>query len=178
MEHVIAQVNVGRLAAPLDSDQLADFVAALDPVNAAADTAPGFLWRMQTEDGNATAVAGFEADAEGAPGGILINMSVWESVESLAEYVYNDTTHRAVLRCRREWFERMTDAFTTVWWIPRGHIPTVAEAEERIRHLRAHGPSPYAFTLRSHFPAPGSAAGSADATDGPLRSPEEWTCPA
>jgi hypothetical protein len=167
--HVIAQVNIGRLVAPLDSPQIADFVAGLDPVNAVADAAPGFIWRLQTEDGDATALRAFEDDAEGADGGILLNMSVWESVETLAAFVYGDA-HRAVLRRRREWFERMTEVYTAVWWIPRGHVPTIAEAEERLRHLRRHGPTPYAFSLRIHFPPPGTV----DAE--PLLSPEDWAC--
>jgi hypothetical protein len=170
MDYVIAQVNIGRFVAPLDSPRLADFVAGLDPVNSVADNAPGFVWRMQTEDGNATAVRGFEQDGDGAGGGILINMSVWESVEALAAYAYGDA-HRAVLRRRREWFERMKDAYAALWWIPRGHIPTVREAEDRVAHLRAHGPTPHAFTLKVHFPPPGSADAS------PLHSPEDWACP-
>ena len=169
MDYILAQINVGRLVAPLDSTQLADFVAALDPVNAVADAAPGFVWRLQTEDGNATALRAFEEDAEGADGGILVNMSVWESVEALAAYVYADA-HIAVLRRRREWFERMNDAYTALWWIPRGHIPTIREAEDRVKHLRAHGPTPHAFTLRVHFPPPDSDDLEA------LLSPEEWTC--
>jgi hypothetical protein len=171
MGYALAQVNIGRLLAPLDSPQLADFVAALDPVNAIADAAPGFLWRLQTEDGNATALRAFEADAEGADGGILINMSVWESVEALGGYVYGDA-HQAVLRRRREWFERMRDAFAALWWIPRGHVPTIPEAEDRVRHLRLHGPTPYAFTLRTHFPPPDDASGSVM----PLYGPQDWTC--
>ena len=109
MEYVVAQVNIGQLVAPLDSPQLADFVAWLEPVNAVADGAPGFVWRLQTEDGNSTALRAFEGDAEGSDGGILINMSVWESVEDLAAFVYGDA-HREVLRRRREWFERLKDA--------------------------------------------------------------------
>jgi hypothetical protein len=171
MDYVLAQVNVGRLLAPMDSPLIADFAAALDPVNALADAAPGFVWRMQTEDGNATAVRGFEQDVAGAPGGIIINMSVWESVEALAAFVYSDE-HRAVLRRRREWFSRMRDAYAALWWIPRGHIPTVGEAEDRVRQLRANGPTPRAFTLKEHFPPPDSG----DA--GLIRSPEEWACPA
>jgi hypothetical protein len=170
MEYVVAQVNIGRLVAPLDHPQLADFAAALDPVNAVADAAPGFVWRLQTEDGNATALRVFEEDAEGADGGILLNMSVWESVEALAAYVYGDA-HLAVLRRRREWFERLKDAYTALWWVPRGHVPTVEEAEDRLKHLRASGPTPYAFTLKVHFPSPDSADAS------PLHSPEDWACP-
>jgi Domain of unknown function (DUF3291) len=175
MDYVLAQVNIGRLLAPIDSPLIADFVAALDPVNAVADAAPGFVWRMETEDGNALAVRGFEPDGVGSGGGILINMSVWESVEALAAYVYGDA-HLAVLRRRREWYERMRDAYAALWWIPRGHIPTVAEAEDRVRHVRAHGPTPYAFSLKQHFPPPGDGDGDADAE--PIRSPEDWTCPA
>lgn len=171
MGYALAQVNIGRLLAPLDSSQLADFVAALDPVNAIADAAPGFLWRLQTEDGNATALRAFEEDAEGADGGILINMSVWESVEALGGYVYGDA-HLAVLRRRREWFQRMRDAYATLWWVPRGHVPTIPEAEDRVRHLRLHGPTPQAFTLRTHFPPPDDASGSAL----PRYSPDDWAC--
>jgi hypothetical protein len=173
-QYVVAQVNVGRLVAPLDSPQLAGFTGQLDAVNAVADAAPGFVWRLQTEDGNATGLRAFESDAEGADGGILVNMSVWQSVEALASYVYGPE-HLAVLRRRREWFERLTDAYAALWWIPRGHIPTVTEAEERVKHLRAHGPTPWAFTMKVHFPAPGPAADHADAE--PLHSPEEWACP-
>lgn len=170
MDYVLAQVNIGRLLAPLDSPQIAGFVAALDPVNAVADTAPGFIWRLQTQDGNATALRAFEDDAEGAGGGILVNMSVWESVEALGAYVYG-AAHVAVLRRRREWFEHMADAYTALWWVPRGHVPSIAEAEERVRHLRRHGPTTYAFTLRTHFPPPGDAEAAA-----PRMSPEDWAC--
>jgi hypothetical protein len=172
VDYALAQVNIGRLVAPLDSAQLAGFVSQLDAVNALADAAPGFVWRLQTEDGNATALRAFEEDAEGSDGGILVNMSVWESVEALAAYVYGDA-HLAVLRRRREWFEHMKDAYAALWWIPRGHVPTVAEAEDRVKHLRAHGPTPYAFTFKVRFPAPNSA----DAADAPLHSPEDWACP-
>ena len=170
MDYLLAQVNIARMREPLDSPLLAEFVAALDPVNAAADAAPGFVWRLQTEDGIATAVLACEWDRAGSAG-ILVNMSVWESAEALAAYVYSDA-HRQVLRRRRQWFERMAEAYAALWWIPRGHIPTTAEAEERVIHLREFGPTPYAFTLREHFPAP-DAAGT-----GPIRSPEGWTCPA
>jgi Domain of unknown function (DUF3291) len=161
---------VARFAAPADSPQLAPFFAALDPVNAVADAAPGFVWRLQTEEGNATALRVFEHEAAGADSGILINMSVWETVEALAAYVYGEA-HRAVLRRRREFFQPPTEAYSVAWWIPRGHIPDPAEAEERIRHLRAHGPTPQAFTLKVHFPPPG------DGDAGPVHAPDDWSCP-
>ncbi len=165
---VLAQVNIGRLAAPLDSEQLAGFVAALDPVNAVADAAPGFIWRLRTQEGNATSLRVFE-DAEGADGAILVNMSVWESVEALGAYVYGDA-HLAVLRRRREWFEKMKDAYAALWWIERDHIPTTGEAENRVRHLREHGPTPYAFTFRTHFPPPESDGAPGSSSTGLLHS--------
>jgi Domain of unknown function (DUF3291) len=170
VDYVLAQVNIGRLRAPLDSPQLADFVAALDPVNAAADAAPGFLWRLQTEDGNATAVCAFEWDQAGSAG-VIVNMSVWESPEALGEFVYSET-HRRVLRRRRQWFERMAEAYTALWWIPRGTVPSTADAEERVRLLRDQGPTARAFTLRAIFPPPGDGAG------GPRAGRQDWTCPA
>ena len=170
MEFVLAQVNIGRLRAPLDSAQLAGFMAALDPVNAVADAAHGFVWRLQTEAGNATAVRAFEWDQAGSAG-VIMNMSVWESVEALAAFVYSEA-HKRVLRRRREWFEPMAAAYTALWWVPRGGVPTTGDAEDRIRHLRAHGPTARAFTLRVHFPPPGS--GETSARPGQA----DWMCPA
>ena len=168
MGHVLAQVNIGRLRAPLDSPRLADFMAALDPVNALADAAPGFVWRLQTEDGNATAVHAFEWDQAGSAG-VIMNMSVWESPEALAAFV-SSAGHRRVLRRRREWFEPMTEAYTALWWIPQGTVPTPADAEWRIRRLRAHGPTPDAFTLRVLFPPPGTGGQSRRSSSSWIRS--------
>ncbi|TCO64328.1 DUF3291 domain-containing protein [Actinocrispum wychmicini] len=150
MGYELAQVNISRLLAPIDSPLLADFVGALDRVNAVADTAEGFVWRMQTEDGNATAVQIFDDSW------LIVNMSVWTSVETLNSYVY-DTAHRSIMRRRREWFEKPVEAMTALWWVRAGHRPTVAEAEERLTYLRGHGPTPYAFTLRHTFNPTGDA---------------------
>ena len=147
----LAQVNVARLVAPLESLELADFVTSLDPVNLAAELAPGFVWRLQSEDGNATSFHAFTWDI-GDSAGVITNMSVWVDVEHLAAFVYGQA-HRRVLRRRREWFEPMREAYTACWWVPAGRRPTLTEAEERIRGLRRLGPTPFAFTLREHFPA-------------------------
>jgi hypothetical protein len=148
----LAQVNIGRLREPPDHPQLAAFVEALDPVNAAADQADGFVWRLQTEDGNATAVKAFTWDA-GDSAGIIVNMSVWSDVEHLTAFVLGDL-HRAILRRRREFFAKMAEAYLACWWVPEGHRPSTEEAEERVMYLRANGPTPFAFTLRHHFPPP------------------------
>ncbi|MFF3499183.1 DUF3291 domain-containing protein [Streptomyces sp. NPDC003247] len=145
----LAQVNLARLKFPLDSPELKDFVDALDPVNADADAAAGFVWRLQSDEGNATDIAVFGDDW------LIVNMSVWRDTDALTAYMYQGQ-HREMLSRRREWFERVQEAMTTLWWVPAGHRPTVAEAEARLLHLRAHGPTPYAFTLRTSFPAQGA----------------------
>jgi len=170
VEYELAQVNIARLLAPLDSAELAGFVSALDPVNASADEAPGFVWRLQTEDGNATAIQAFEWDAEGSPG-VIVNMSVWTSIEALADWVYGPV-HREVLLQRRNWFERVTEATVALWWVPSAYRPTTSEAERRVRHLRAHGPTPFAFTFRHNFRPP-DEQGSTDARS----NNENWMCP-
>jgi hypothetical protein len=148
--HELAQLNIARMLAPLDSPRLADFAAALEPVNAAADKADGFVWRL---------VEGAYGDATDAriydDAWLLVNMSVWRDPAALEAYVYSPD-HREVLRRRREWFARVAEAMTVLWWVPAGHRPTVAEAQERLDLLRAHGPGPRAFTLRETFPAPGA----------------------
>ena len=137
----LAQLNIGRAAAPLDSEQLRDFMENLDPINALAEASPGFVWRLQTEDGNATAIKAWDDPL------MILNMSVWESVESLADFVYR-SAHTDFLRRRREFFEKPVEAIQVLWWVEDGHRPTVAEALARLDHLRAHGPTEHAFTFR------------------------------
>lgn len=170
MPFELAQVNIARLAAALEDPRLADFVTALDPVNAVAERAPGFVWRLQTEDGNATAIHAFEWDAADSAG-IITNMSVWTGMDSLATFVYGEL-HRQVLKRRREWFELIHEAYTACWWVPVGQRPTTADAEERILHLREHGPTPYAFTLRESFAAPDEPS-----ADNPRAGDADWLCP-
>jgi hypothetical protein len=145
----LAEVNIARLKTPLDSPQLKDFVDALDPVNADADAADGFVWRLQSDTGNATDVPVF------GDSWLILNMSVWRDADSLTAYMYQGR-HREMLARRREWFERVEEAMVTLWWVPAGHRPTVAEAESRLLHIRTHGPTPYAFTLRTQFPPQGA----------------------
>lgn len=168
MSFDLAQVNIARLAADLGSPQLRDFVAALDPVNAEADLADGFRWRMQTEDGNATSVVGFGADQRDGVG-VITNMSTWRDVESLAAYVFGPM-HTAIMRRRREWFLPMRESYTACWWVPAGYRPSVSEAEDRVRVLRAQGPTPAAFTLKHHFAAPDDAQASVPTVR------DDWMC--
>ena len=161
----LAQINIGRLRAPTDDPMIAEFMAALDEINALAERSPGFVWRFMTEDGNATAVRPFEDEL------LLINMSVWESVESLGDYVYR-SDHTGYLRRRREWFERIREAIVALWWVPAGHRPTVAEGIERIEHLRTNGPTPQAFTFRQPF-SPATEDSASQDQEGDVRN-ECW----
>lgn len=140
----IAQINIGRARHAVDGPELASFMELLDPVNELADNSPGFVWRMQTEDGNNTALRPCEDDR------IIVNMSVWESIEALWEFVYGGF-HLEVMRRRREWFERFESTYLALWWVPAGTEPTVDDAKPRLGSLDTHGPTPYAFTFKRRF---------------------------
>ena len=139
-DYHLAQVNIARMLAPLEDPLMADFVALLDDINALADRSPGFVWRLQTESGNATYIRPYEDDR------ILVNLSVWETVEHLKEYVYR-SAHAGVMRRRRQWFEKFDGPYTALWWVEAGHIPKVEEAKERLDHLRNRGESEFAFSF-------------------------------
>ena len=146
----LAQVNVGRFVAPIDDPRMEGFRSQLDPINALADRSQGFVWRLQTEAGNATDIRPMDDDER-----MAINMSVWTSFEALRTYVYQ-SAHVGPLRDRKRWFEPMAGPILALWWIPAGHIPTVAEGLDRLAHVKAHGPTAHAFTFRAPFPAPDS----------------------
>ena len=148
----LAQLNVGRMLAPVDSPQIAGFVAELEPINRLADASPGFVWRLQTDQGDATSIRPTEDEL------FLINMSVWTSIEALRAFTYS-TAHVEVLRRRREWFERLATAHMVLWWVPAGHRPTIDEALDRLDRLRREGPTPAAFTFRTPFEPEAQAPG-------------------
>lgn len=141
MARELAQLNIARLKAPLDSPELADFVANLDRINALAESSPGFVWRLKDEAGNATAIE--------SPWGpdVIVNMSTWRDAASLHAFAF-DSGHVEIMRRRREWFQRMAEAYFVLWWVPEGHRPDVGEAARRLDHLRRNGPTPEAFTFR------------------------------
>lgn len=139
-ERELAQLNIARLKAPLDSPELADFVANLDRINRLAEGSPGYVWRLMDESGNATGIRHFGPD-------YIVNLSVWRDAESLHAFAFQ-SEHVQIMRRRREWFERMAEAYLVLWWIPAGHRPDVAEAARRLDHLRRNGPTPEAFTFR------------------------------
>jgi len=148
MTYHLAQINIGRLIAPIDDPKIAEFVAQLAPINALADKAPGFVWRLQSSSGNATDIVYDERDAS-----LFLNMSVWESVEALRDYAYK-SDHARVLRDRVKWFEKMDRPIYCLWWVLAGHVPTVAEGRERLEHYQQYGSTPFSFWFSKPFPQP------------------------
>jgi len=144
----LAELNVARLKAPLDSPELKDFVDNLDRINALAEGSPGFVWRLTGEGNDAT---GLRPMGEK----IIVNYSIWRDVETLKSFVYS-TAHVEILKRKREWFERMKLNYV-LWWVPAGHIPTVDEAVAKLEYLRSKGPSADAFHFGEAYSAPDAA---------------------
>jgi hypothetical protein len=143
----LAQINIGQLIAPIDDPRIAEFVAGLAPINALAERSPGFVWRLQSDQGNATDIA-YNDDPT-----MLLNMSVWESLESLRDYTYR-SEHVEFFRKRAQWFQKLHKPHYCLWWVPAGHIPSVAEGRERMEHYQEHGSTPFSFWFSQYFPAP------------------------
>lgn len=142
----LAQVNIARARAPLTDPLMAEFVASAARVNAEAEAAAGFVWRW-VDPPDSCIGADLFGDAL-----IVVNLSVWESLEALRDFVYR-SDHMQALRRRAEWFTRVEGPHLALWWVPAGHQPTVHEAKERLHHLAQHGDSATAFTFRSPHPA-------------------------
>jgi hypothetical protein len=144
--HHLAQINVARMRHPLEDPRMAEFVGNLERINAIADASPGFVWRLKDDTGNATEFRPLEPD-------ILVNMSVWESLEALRGFIYR-TEHAEFLRRAERWFHKPDKARFVLWWVPAGTVPTVGEGIERLARLRAEGPGPEVFTFKERFPEP------------------------
>lgn len=151
----IAQMNVGTALYPLDDPRISGFMNKLDEINALAEDSPGFVWRLQSEAGNATDIKVADDPL------FIVNMSVWRDVESLFDFVYK-SSHRLVMGKRREWFQRPTNDYQVLWWVAAGHEPSVEEGLERLRELEQIGPSSAAFTFKQSFPPPGEAEEAQD----------------
>ena len=145
----LAQVNVARPLGPMDGSMMAEFARAIDPINLLAERSPGFVWRLQGDEGDATAIRVFD------DGQILINLSVWRSVEALRDYTYR-SGHAHYVKRRKEWFSAFGRPHYALWWIEEGHEPSPQEARERIEHLQDHGPGPEAFTFTHVFDPSGA----------------------
>lgn len=147
MNYHIAQFNVARMIASLDDSVMQGFAKGLEPINNMADESPGFVWRLKDDNGDATSIQAYEDEA------ILVNMSVWESLDALKQFVYR-SAHLDFLRKKAAWFKPLAGPSLVLWWIQQGHIPTLAEGKQRLEMLGVCGPSQDAFTFAQSFPAP------------------------
>ena len=145
----LAQINIARARDTIDSATMKGFVERIDEINALADEFPGFVWRLQTEEGDATSLQPFDDP------GIIVNMSVWEDLESLKRFVYR-STHVDLVRDREAWFSKMMEAYQALWWVPAGHLPTLQEGKEKLEYIQERGPGEEAFTFARHFAPPQS----------------------
>jgi hypothetical protein len=152
MNWQLAQLNIARRRYELTDPKMRGFVDGLDPVNALAEQSEGFVWRLQTEDGDATGITIYDDPT------IIINMSVWESLDTLMMFVRSEG-HLPIMRQRRDWFERPDQPYLVLWWVPENHRPTVEEAEDRLDQLRRQGASPQAFSVRDAYAAPDPSVG-------------------
>ena len=140
----LAQFNIARMLKPLDDPQMADFVNALDEINTLADNTEGFVWRLQTDEGDSTAIRVFDDDR------LLVNFSVWEDLDSLHQYAYG-SEHVKFFRRRKEWFARPRRATLVMWWVEEGYIPPISEAESKLEYIREHGVTPLAFNFKERY---------------------------
>lgn len=147
----LAQVNVALARDEMTSVTMSGFVSRLDEIKRLAENAKGFVWRLIGDGSDATSIRAFEDPM------LLVNMSVWEDLESLKTYAYK-SAHVELIRDRDAWFHKLPEAHQALWWVPAGHIPTIHEAKVKLEHIRAHGPSPVAFTFAKSFPHPGAHA--------------------
>ena len=147
----IAQMNVATALYPLEDQGMAEFMGLLDTINALAESSPGFVWRLKSDQGNATDLRATDDPK------FIVNMSVWQSVEALFDFAYK-SAHRLVMAKRRQWFVPPAGAYQVLWWVKAGDEPTAEEGLARLRHLEQHGPTAHAFTFKNKFPPPGSAA--------------------
>ena len=147
----IAQLNVGKTHHPVEHPRMIGFTGRLAEINALAERTPGYVWRLQGESGDATGIHVFDDPL------IIVNLTVWESIEQLYEFSYH-TDHAEVFRLRRAWFEPWPGPSLVLWWIPAGTTPTLAEALARLERLAAEGPSPGAFNLKVEVPAASESA--------------------
>ena len=144
----LVQLNIAKMKYPIEAPEMIDFVDNLENINALAENSPGFVWRLQTDDGDATGIDFFGSDK-------LVNMSIWSDVESLHNYVYK-TAHAKIMSKRKEWFHRVEEAYTVLWWVPEGVSPSLDEARSKLELLKTQGPTAQAFSIKQAFPSPGS----------------------
>jgi GNAT superfamily N-acetyltransferase/heme-degrading monooxygenase HmoA len=141
----LAQLNIARLRNPIDHPATKEFVDGLEPINALAESSDGFVWRLQTDDGDATSLRP-HPDPD-----VIVNLTLWESPQALQRFVYA-SAHSEFVRRRQEWFEGMNIVQSVAWWVESDHRPSIDEAFARLAFLQANGGSPYAFRVTATKP--------------------------
>jgi hypothetical protein len=144
MEFYLAQINIAKMLALIDSPVMAQFVANLDNINALAESSDGFVWRLKDDSNNATSIKIFDDDF------LIVNMSVWKNPAALFQFVYK-SEHVEIFKRRGEWFEKMPEMHMAQWYIPEDHLPTIGEATERLNYLRINGETPFSFSFKKRF---------------------------
>lgn len=147
----LAQLNIADAKFAPEAPQMAGFTGRVDAINALADRSAGFVWRL-VDDGPEDGALSLRM--EGLGEFTLVNMSVWEDVESLFYFVYK-TAHTKVMDGKKDWFEDMPKQHMALWWVEDGHRPDLDEARVKLDTLRANGPSPEAFDFNTPFSANG-----------------------
>jgi len=143
-KHHLAQINIAQAKDGMESSTMQGFVNRLDEINALADQSPGFVWRLQTDDGDATSIQVYDNPL------IIVNMSVWDNIASLKHFVYK-TVHVELIKDRDAWFDKMPEMHQALWWVPAGHVPSVQEGQEKLKLLQEHGATKKAFTFARFF---------------------------
>ncbi len=145
----LAQINVATALHDIDGPEMAGFTGRLDEINAIADAAPGFVWRLQSGEGNATDILLFPDNPR-----FIVNMSVWRDFESFSDFVFR-SGHLELMQARHRWFQVSREPTHAMWWIPAGSaMPTPVEGWERLLLLREQGPTPAAFPLKRRYDPP------------------------
>lgn len=157
-QYHLAQVNIARTIAPLDDPLMRGFVEQLDPINRLAERSPGFVWRLQTDDGDATSIQLFDDPR------IIVNLSLWASYEALKNYVYSGD-HLTVLKAKKSWMEKLDTPSLALWWLPVGELPTALDAKHRLEALAKNGSTATVFTFARPYPAPHAFAQEPGAVD-------------
>ncbi len=144
----LAEINIARMiGVNIDDPVMKEFVDNLDKVNAIAESSDGFIWRLKDAENNATSFNPYNDEQ------VIINISVWENIETLERFMYK-TLHSDFLKRRKEWFQKFGKAYFAMWWVPEGHYPTIQEAVDKLDYLQKNGASNLVFDFKNKYPMP------------------------
>ena len=144
----LAQINIAKMnGVNINDPVMKEFVDNLILINSLAESSDGFVWRLKGENNNATNLNPYNDEQ------IIVNISVWQSIEHLEHYVYK-TMHTEFLKRRKEWFQKFGKAYYALWWIVKDEYPTVAEAISKLTYMQQNGATQEAFDFKNRFKTP------------------------